>query len=65
MFSSGNCLRPISIVWSLQPEVGVGQRGEKEQPLITFIKLGGSPSSELNFFFSPCIDGVESKRALV
>tara|TARA_Y100000741_G_scaffold266306_1_gene206685 strand:+ start:594 stop:785 length:192 start_codon:yes stop_codon:yes gene_type:complete len=59
------CIRPISTVWFLHPDDGVGHRGEKEQPSITLIKLGGSPSSDRNFFFSPRIDGVESKSALV
>ena len=43
----------------------LGHLGAKEHPSILFIKLGGSPSRDFNFFFSPFIEGVESKSAFV
>ena len=49
----------------MQEDEGEGHLGEKEQPIISLIKLGGSPSNDCSFFFSPRIEGVESKSAFV
>jgi hypothetical protein len=49
----------------LHSESLFGHLGANEHPSILFIRLGGSPSSDFNFFFSPLIEGVESNKALV
>ena len=41
-----------------------GHLGANEQPTASSIKLGGSPSNELSFTFSPTTEGVDSKSAL-
>ena len=58
-------IKPISDFPLLQFSVGFEHLGEKEHPISASIKLGGSPSSEFNFTFSPTTEGVDSRSALV
>ena len=42
-----------------------GHLGAKEHPDTSSIKLGGSPSRERNYFFSPTTEGVDSNNNFV
>ena len=46
-------------------DFSVGHLGANEQPSILSIRLGGSPSNEFSFTFSPTTEGVDSNNALV